>query len=58
MWNIGPAHGQRRTVLDEVPTPTDQKVGGSSPSERAQVRGPSRQWKGLFANAVANSGLS
>ena len=25
-----------------------QKVGGSSPSERAQVRGPFRLWKGLF----------
>jgi hypothetical protein len=48
MWNIGPAHGQRRTVLDEVPTPTDQKVGSSSPSERAQVRGPLPDPEGAF----------
>ena len=27
---------------------TDQKVGGSSPSERAQVRAPFRVRKGLF----------
>ena len=25
-WNVSPAHSQRRTVLDDVPTPTDQKV--------------------------------
>src|SRR5215468_7389718 len=44
MDNSGPS-AQRtdghQTVLDDVPTPTDQKVGGSSPSERAastQVR--------------------
>ena len=34
----------------------DQKVGGSSPSERAQVSGPFRSWEGLLANAGANSG--
>ncbi len=47
-WNVGPAHGQQRTVLVNVPTPTDQdevtrhrdsKVGGSSPSERASTSG-------------------
>src|SRR2546423_10178093 len=41
LWNVGPAHGQQQTVLDGLPKPTDQKVGGSSPSERAtppQVR--------------------
>jgi len=26
MWNIGPAHDQQWTVLDNLPTPTDQKV--------------------------------
>jgi hypothetical protein len=26
IWNIDPAHDRRRTVLDDVPTPTDQKV--------------------------------
>jgi hypothetical protein len=40
LWNVGPAHRRRRTALDETPTPTDQKVGGSSPSERAQLRSP------------------
>ena len=25
-WNINPAHGPQRTVLDDVPTPTDQKA--------------------------------
>jgi hypothetical protein len=35
LWNVGPAHRQRWTVLDDVPIPTDQKVGGSSASERA-----------------------
>ena len=39
IWNIGPAHRPHRTALDDAPTPTDQKVGGSSPSERAQVKG-------------------
>ena len=37
LWNIGPAHDRRRTVLDDLPTPTNQKVRGSSPSERATV---------------------
>jgi hypothetical protein len=27
---------------------TDQKVGGSNPFERAQVRAPFQSWKGLF----------
>jgi hypothetical protein len=30
---------------------TDQKVGGSSPSERAQVKGPSRCGRGLLLTA-------
>jgi hypothetical protein len=30
------------TILDDSPKPTDQKVGGSSPSERAQVNSPLR----------------
>jgi hypothetical protein len=34
-WNIGPEDAHPWTVLDDVPMPTDQKVGGSSPSERA-----------------------
>src|SRR5690348_330319 len=25
LWNVGPAHGPQRTVLDDVPTPTDLK---------------------------------
>ena len=40
--NIDPVHGWRWTVVNVLPTPTDQKVGGSSPSKRAtypQVRG-------------------
>jgi hypothetical protein len=41
-------YGLRRPDLDDPDLATDQKVGGSSPSERAQVRGPFRAWKGLF----------
>src|SRR5215472_18520116 len=26
LWNLRPAHGPQRTVLDDVPTPTDQKA--------------------------------
>jgi hypothetical protein len=40
--------GPHRTILDNPPTPTDQKVGGSSPSERAQVRGPYPHPEGAF----------
>jgi hypothetical protein len=29
-----------------MPETTDQKAGGSNPSERAHVRGPFRSWKG------------
>ena len=25
-WNVGPAHDRQRTILDDVPTPTDQEV--------------------------------
>jgi len=28
LWNTGPAHDRRRTVLDDVPTPTDQMLPG------------------------------
>ena len=48
LWNIDPAHDQEQTALDDAPTPTDQKVGGSSPSERAQVRGPLPDSEGAF----------
>jgi len=44
-WNIAPAGGHGWTVLDDLPMPTDQKVGGSSPCERAQVNGPSPSWQ-------------
>ena len=43
-WNIVRDHGHLWTVLDDLPMPTDQKVGGSSPSERAQVNVPSPAW--------------
>jgi hypothetical protein len=26
LWNIGPAHDHWRTVLDDLPTPTDQML--------------------------------
>ena len=35
LWNVGPAHGPHRTVLDDVPTPTDKKV--SWPPTRSAV---------------------
>ena len=34
--NVGPAHGPQWTILDDVPTTTDQRAGGSSPSERVR----------------------
>jgi hypothetical protein len=36
---------------------TDQKVGGSSPSERARSEPLSDHGRGSFANAVANSAV-
>jgi len=41
-------YGQRRPHLDEPDLATDQKVGGSSPSERAQVNGPFPHRTGAF----------
>jgi hypothetical protein len=35
LWNVGPAHEQQWTALDDAPIATDQKAEGSSPSERA-----------------------
>ena len=35
MWNADPAHDQRRTALDDVPTPTDLKV--HDPDSRVAV---------------------
>jgi hypothetical protein len=48
-WNIGPGDRHSWTVLDDLPMPTDQKVGGSSPSERAQVKGLCPPRDGAFA---------
>jgi hypothetical protein len=31
MWNIGPAHRSRQTVLHDLPTPMDKRVSGPSP---------------------------
>ena len=36
---------------------TDQKVGGSSPSERAQVKGPSQSWKGPLLTRLVTATL-
>jgi len=57
VWNIGPLDSHRWTGLDTPPSPTDQKVGGSSPSERAQVSGPLPSGEDQFANGRANTGL-
>src|SRR5262249_33514090 len=38
LWNLRPAPGPQRTVLDDVPTPRDLQAGGSSPSERTSER--------------------
>ncbi len=43
-----------RTTLNAMQVTTDQKVGGSSPSERAQVNGPLPFRQGLLANRFAN----
>jgi len=32
IWNIGPAHDRPQTALDDLPTPTDQKLSGSEDS--------------------------
>ena len=37
IWKIGPGDSHVWTVLGDPPMPTDQKAGGSSPSERATV---------------------
>jgi len=42
------SYGQQRLHLDEPDLATDQKVGGSSPSERAHVRGPLADPEGAF----------
>ena len=41
--------GQRRPYLDEPDLATDQKVGGSSPSEHAQLNGPLPGLVGAFS---------
>jgi hypothetical protein len=42
----------RQEACDAERNPTDQKVGGSSPSERAQVSGRFRSWDRPFARRV------
>jgi hypothetical protein len=37
LWNVGPAHGPQQTVLDDVPTPTDQRVAGSSAKDMREM---------------------
>jgi hypothetical protein len=37
--NIGPAYDRRRTVLDDLPTPTDLKVAGSSARDMREMSG-------------------
>jgi hypothetical protein len=48
LWNVGPTRGKQWTALAGAPTSTDLKVGGSSPSERAQLRGPLPAPQGAF----------
>jgi hypothetical protein len=36
-WSVDPAHGPRRTVLDDLPTPTDQKLRARRVLERAEA---------------------
>ena len=70
LWNVGPAHGRRRTALDDAPTPTDQMLperararcvpdravnGGNSRPARS-ARHPS--WGGPARQAQANDLLS
>src|SRR5437016_3048748 len=45
-------NGQQRSDLDKPDLATDQKVGGSSPSERAQLSGRFRSWDRPFACRV------
>ncbi len=45
---ISPAHEPIRTALNVSQVSTDQKVGGSSPSERAQLKGPYPPREGAF----------
>ena len=42
LWNVVPAHGPPRTVLDELPTPTDQKVGAAADICLASAARPAR----------------
>src|SRR5262249_40416136 len=36
-WNIDPAGSHSWTVLDDLPMPTDQNVGGGTPAQVLQV---------------------
>ena len=45
---IGTSDLLKRLIRMRLPVATDQKVGGSSPSERAQVRGPLPDPEGAF----------
>ena len=38
-WNIGLAHGPKQTVLDDVPTPTDQVLPEISASDAYPLDG-------------------
>jgi hypothetical protein len=37
LWNVGPAQRPHRTVLDDVPTPTDLRVAGSSTKDMREM---------------------
>ena len=52
-WNISPADGHCWTVLDDLPTTTDQKVGGSSSSERARPQATSDRGMAFTVAAIA-----
>jgi hypothetical protein len=49
LWNIGPAQRPHRTVLDDVPTPTDLKVACPLRADEAVNQGNSRSLAGIFA---------
>src|SRR5262249_31135486 len=57
-WNIGPGDSHSWIVLDDLPKPTDQKAGGSSPSERARSTALHPLGSDLLANGFANSSAS
>jgi hypothetical protein len=45
LWNVGPAHGPRRTALDDLPTPTDQMLPEAPSACPLRARSAGQRWE-------------